>query len=163
MFTVYEVRGEVSPLVYYGYCQGADALKSFMTGASRPDDKRKDVEFMALQGGVVTVTLLQQADDELDAFLERNRLRSSSQSYTAPTSWPLASRLNDTQKAEVSKQAILWDLWGRKTAREAYEDGLWVRADLEPAREKHGKQCIIDALLQLSPSIFHEQYVAPYR
>ena len=166
MFTVYKITGEVSPLVYIGYCEGDNPLKSFSIGANRPDADRKDVAFLDLQGDRVAAIVLLQVETEYEAFVERNRLRGNiAESFTAPSAWPQSmwSRMDSTSKETLSKQIADWNKWQLPTARAAYEEKLWDMKDLEGARQKHGRQCIIDALLKLSPLEFHLQYVAPFR
>lgn len=167
MFLVYKAYSTVTHWCYYGYCE-ADSpdlvAKNFITQSSRPDQDRGDVRFLTECGSIdhIQFDIVKQTDDELDAYIERNAMRTKDpSSITGPTIWPV--HLHRTA-VEESKQTT--DGWNREIACRSAPNALvayqshaaFQFQDIKLLCEMYGQELIKAHLSNLSYQQFKSKY-----
>lgn len=171
MYTVYKAHGPVQHTVYIGYVQGdeQDALRVFTSGATRPehDDRaeRRLLEVCNISVSNVQITVIDVFNDEFDAWMCRNEQRAiDGASITGPTMFPgnIAERANKEQPEKVAGWKKLIQARSAKTARSAWNLGLWSKDVVKSLVNVHGRDSIVKDLDILKPSEFATKYALPF-
>ncbi len=168
-FIVYKAAGKKSGTAYYGYVRGSkeqDAREAFFAGANRNDEGRGTTRLLAQNNDdpdLITFELLDQVDDELEAWMLRNDYRSANaDAITGPTMYPpdaiKRAKALAPERVMSWKRKIVPKL--EKTAR-SYVNGNpgFPLADLKAiATTPALKVQVTKDLDQLSPMEFEQKY-----
>lgn len=167
MFIVYRAFGTHSTQSYYAYAKGEekeDALKTFLVGAHRTEERGDSLLFMLNNQDELSmdIEILDVFEDELDAYMLRNELRViHSDSITGPTPWPgnMARRAENERPEELEAYRKRLKIRGAKSARQAYALGLWTKAVIDNlASWSTNKPQLKKDFDKLSPSEFSIKY-----
>ena len=167
MHIVFRITGSKS-YSYTGYCVADEKspLDRFLVGAKRYDDERSDKRFFKYHGSneeTLKYEILASTETEWEAYLIRNEVRSSDPySFSGPTNWPVGvhERALKENPERVGAATLKWNLRTRKTARQAYTEGLWTMVQIKDWTEKYGRQVVLRDLDNLTPTEFMQKYVA---
>lgn len=92
IYIVYKVSAPATDLVYYSYSKSEDLKKAFLAGAKRQDNPdRGDVKMLNAAGNEedLRFTMMDVFNDEIEAFITRNDLRTQdAMSVTGPSNFP---------------------------------------------------------------------------
>ena len=168
MFIVYKVYAKTTPHSYYGYTRLHDIREGFLLGAQRGEKERGDVRFLALHSGDINKLMfeeLETCESEMDAWMLRNDYRAVDQfAFTGPTTFPgsiaqrvakeFPERMADWQESMVIRR----HREAARTARQAYNQGVWTKDAVMGLLKKHKRDDIVRDLDFMSPSKFAEKY-----
>ena len=165
MFIVYRANETKTRTSYYGYCTGDSPKESFLIGAMRHNPERAAARrlfaIVDKDESRVQVEILEEHDNELDAWIGRNNYRATcSDAITGPSNWP--SYMFERAQKEVPKTDEMWNerikQRGAKTAREAWATGMWSNESIKDLSKTHPRQQVISDLDKLSPTEFDRKY-----
>lgn len=170
MFSVYRVTGSHTNLAYYGYVHHEDPTtikNAFLDQAKmRQDNDRGDIKLVNANNGdteSLTVTIIDQFDNELDAWTCRNEQRVfECDSITAPTPFPtgMADRCKQDKPETVARWRERMMMRTAKTARQAYAMGMWTKQHIHDLAKVFKRDDVIKDLDRLSPDDFDLKYKA---
>lgn len=168
MHTLFCVSSPNTPYVYYGYSVGDNPFESFIADAHRDEPDRGDVRMYRAHGEDVDsleFTILGQYDDEYDAWMARNDHRArDGRAITGPTMFPgrIAERAAKQDPARLAVWRKTAEARNAKTARSAWNLGLWSKDDVRALAERFGKDRVVKDLDFMAPAAFASQYDLPY-
>lgn len=163
-FIVYRIAGKLSGDAYYGYCKDEDPKASFLKGASRTEESRVDVKFLMANGDDpdnITAEILDVANDEIEAWATRNDYRATMiDTVSGPTMWPgrIAERVAKEQPDRVAKWKKSMQMRDARTAREAWNLGMWTQDTIKELATRYPIQQIVTDLDKLKPLQFAVKY-----
>lgn len=165
MYIVFSIEHPSTTSVYIGYCQRDDAtpVEHFLRGAQRPEMDRKDVEFLSQcdDSSQLSWRSISEAENEWEALVARNIARvSNPRSFTGPSMWPLGAyeRAQKELGEDVQRPFSAWKALEQRTARAAYEMGLWSFEEIKKCVAQSTRSAVNDDLAQLSPREFAAKY-----
>lgn len=167
MYTVYQIRGPLTPTVYIGYCPGNTPLDYFINVAIRQskEENRFDVRFVKEHGGVLMLNAvtLHEVETEWEAFVLRNEERAkTNHSISGPTNWPPSAHTCAVDKAN-DRIVAAFEMWTARTtgtARDAWAAGKWTQNDIRYLCIVHTKEAVMKDLDTLTPTQFVIKYEA---
>jgi hypothetical protein len=166
MFSIYRISGPESKATYIGYVtgDGTNALKAFLTGATRPDNDRNDVLFLAEHDNdkaSLYALVIATEENEWEALLKRNEERAADpHSFSGPTMWPAGAyeRAMNEDPTRMDGAKSLWNMRQLPTARDAYNAGMWSYAQIVGITTLCGRKPVLDDLEALTPTAFMVKY-----
>lgn len=167
-FSVYKATGLHTNLAYYGYVHLEDPTEikhAFCSQASnRQEIHRGDIRLLTANKGDINsieITIVEQFDNELDAWTKRNDLRvDHCDSITAPTPFPtgMAERCNQEKPETVNRWRERMAMRLAKTARQAYAMGMWSKDHIQGLAKIFKRDDVIKDLDKLTPDAFDQKY-----
>lgn len=162
---LYKVTGPASNQCYIGYAVGDEAAArvSFMVGASRKSGGDRGARDLLVENdndaNALTLAVVEQFDNEFDAFMQRNDLRATDpNSITGPSHFPAA--MYQRAGADFPEKQTAWSLAKKmrdaKTARDAYALGAWTFAQIKLANTVKGDLDV------MTPVAFAAKYNLPF-
>lgn len=167
MYTVFKITGTDSKQIYIGFCEtdAQDPLAHFLAGATRSEEDRADVRFVAEHGGTENLsfeTVETELEDLALAVAVRNNYRATERNvFTGPTSWPLLAYKQACERdPEYTANAFaVWQARHLPTARQAYETGkLWSFDQIKSLSATHGRELIKNDMSTMTPADFADKY-----